>query len=151
MTEEILIGIRDFLQPYLPLLNSHNVDYLTCDHWNTYVPEWIRREERINLYDLFEQRYRECLPTMNLLDEFIDESNFADNSFSNDDDDNVYREKQNRLNEAWQSIRIQLRDALIELESQHNVEENVCPNGKCVNDELYKSITVDCIYFERKY
>ena len=85
------------------------------------------------------------------LDEFIDESNFADNSFSNDDDDNVYREKQNRLNEAWQSIRIQLRDALIELESQHNVEENVCPNGKCVNDELYKSITVDCIYFERKY
>ena len=85
------------------------------------------------------------------LDEFIDESIFADNSLSNDDDDNVYREKQNRLNEAWQLIRIQLRDALIELESQQNVEEKVCPNGKCDNDELYKSITVDCIYFERKY
>jgi len=73
MTEEILIGIRDFLQPYLPLLNTHNVDYLTHDHWNHYIPEWVRQEERINLYDLFEQRYREDLPTKNKLEEFIDE------------------------------------------------------------------------------
>ncbi|CAF1503057.1 unnamed protein product [Rotaria sp. Silwood1] len=72
MIEEILVGIRDFLQPYLPLLNTHNVDYLTRDHWNTYVPKWIRQEERIDLYDLFEQRYRECLPAKNFLEEFID-------------------------------------------------------------------------------
>ena len=71
MTENILIGIRDFLQPYLPILNTHNVDYLTRDHWNTYVPEWIRKEERINLYDLFEQRYKESIPANNLLEEFI--------------------------------------------------------------------------------
>jgi hypothetical protein len=73
MTEEILIGVRDFLQPYLPILNTHNVDYLIRDHWNTYVPEWIREEERINLYDIFEQQYRESLPAKNLLEEFIDE------------------------------------------------------------------------------
>ncbi|CAF1096028.1 unnamed protein product [Rotaria sordida] len=69
---EILIGIRDFLQPYLPLLNTHNVDYLTCNHWNTYVPEWIRQEERIDLYDLFDQRYKESLLAKNLLEELID-------------------------------------------------------------------------------
>jgi len=73
MTENILIGIRNFLQPYLPLLNSHNVDYLIHDHWNTYVPEWIRQEDRVNLYDLFEERYRESLAAKNLLEEFIDE------------------------------------------------------------------------------
>jgi len=72
MTEEILIGIRDFLQPYLPFLNTHNVDYLTRDHWNTYVPELIRQQERIDLYDLFEQRYEKCLPVNNILDELID-------------------------------------------------------------------------------
>ncbi|CAF1210187.1 unnamed protein product [Rotaria sordida] len=55
MTEEIFIGIRDFPQPYLPLLNIHNLDYLNCDHWNTYVPEWVRQEERIDFYNLFEQ------------------------------------------------------------------------------------------------
>jgi len=69
MTEEILLGIRDFLQPYLPLLNTHNVDYLICNHWNNYVPKWIREE---NLYDLFEQRSREYLPAKNQLEEFID-------------------------------------------------------------------------------
>ncbi|CAF1176836.1 unnamed protein product [Adineta steineri] len=73
MTEEILIGIRNFLQPYLPLLNSHNVDYLIRDHWSTYVPEWIRQEERINLYDLFSQRYQESLSAKNRLEELIDE------------------------------------------------------------------------------
>lgn len=73
MTENILLGIRDFLQPYLPLLNTHNVDYLTCDYWNTYVPEWIRQESTINLYELFEQRYRHELPATNLLEELIDE------------------------------------------------------------------------------
>ncbi|UJR08093.1 hypothetical protein I4U23_012370 [Adineta vaga] len=73
MTEELLIGMHNFLQPYLPLLNSHNVDYLIRDHWHTYVPEWIRQEERINLYDLFEQRYQECSPARSLLEEFIDD------------------------------------------------------------------------------
>jgi hypothetical protein len=73
MAEEVLVGLRDFLEPYLPFLNSHNVDYLTRDHWNTYVPEWIRREERINLYDLLEQRYRESTLAKNLLEEFIDQ------------------------------------------------------------------------------
>jgi hypothetical protein len=73
MTEEILIGIRDFLQPYFPFLNTHNVDYLTRDHWNAYVPEWIRQEERINLYDLFEQRLRGSLPARNRLEELLDE------------------------------------------------------------------------------
>lgn len=72
MAEEILIGIRDFLQPYLPLLNTHNVDYLTCDHWNTHVPECVRQGERIDLYELFEQRYRESLSAKNSLEEFID-------------------------------------------------------------------------------
>lgn len=73
MTEEILLGIRDFVQPYLPLLNTHNVDYLIHDHWMTYVPEWIREDERINLYDLFDQRYHECSSARNRLEEFIDE------------------------------------------------------------------------------
>jgi hypothetical protein len=73
MTEEILLGIRDFLQPYLPLLNSHNVDYLIHDHWNTYVPEWIRQEERINLYEFFEQREKEYLPAKNQFEQFIDD------------------------------------------------------------------------------
>ena len=73
MIEEILVGVRDFVQPYLPLLNSHNVDYLIRNHWNTYTPEWIREEERINLYDLFEQRYKESLPAKTSLEQFIDE------------------------------------------------------------------------------
>ena len=73
MSEEILIGIRDFLQPYLPLLNSHNVDYLTRDHWHTYIPEWIRHAQGIDLYDLYEQRSRESLSAKNFLEELIDE------------------------------------------------------------------------------
>ncbi|CAF1004027.1 unnamed protein product [Adineta ricciae] len=73
MTEDLLIGIRNFIQPYLPLLNTHNVDYLTRDHWNTYVPHWIRQAERINLYHLFEQRYRECSPAQHRLEELIDD------------------------------------------------------------------------------
>lgn len=84
-------------------------------------------------------------------DDFIDESVPADDFFSNIDDDKTYREKQIHLNEAWQSIRVQLRDALIELESQCDIEENMCPYGKCDNIELFKMITVDCIYFERKF
>ncbi|CAF2043682.1 unnamed protein product [Rotaria magnacalcarata] len=73
MTEQILLGIRDFLQPYLPLLNSHNVDYLTCNHWNTYVPEWIRQEDTVDLYDLFEKRYKQRSPARHLLEELIDQ------------------------------------------------------------------------------
>ena len=73
MIEEILLGIRDFLQPYLPLLNSHNVDYLLRDHWHTYVPEWIRQEERINLYEFFEQREKDNLPATNQLEQLIDD------------------------------------------------------------------------------
>ncbi|CAB4435201.1 unnamed protein product [Rhizophagus irregularis] len=34
-------------------------------------------------------------------------------------------------------------NALIELESQCNVEENICLYGKCYNNELFKIITVD--------
>ena len=74
MTEKILVDIHDFLQPYLPLVNTHNVDYLIYDHWNTYVPEWIRQYQQINLYDLFEQRYKqENLLAQNQLEKFIDE------------------------------------------------------------------------------
>lgn len=74
MTEEILLDLCNFLQPYLPLLNTHNVDYLTRDHWTTYVPEWIRQEdENVNLYDLYDQRYHELKPVQNRLDEFLDE------------------------------------------------------------------------------
>jgi hypothetical protein len=73
MTEEILLGIRDFLQPYLPLLNSHNVDYLIHDHWNTYVPKWIQQEEDINLYELFEQHEKEYLPAKNQFEQLIND------------------------------------------------------------------------------
>ncbi|CAF1315159.1 unnamed protein product [Rotaria magnacalcarata] len=73
MTEQIFLGIRDFIQPYLPLLNSYNVDYLTCNHWNTYVPDWIRQEDTVDLYDLFEKRYKETSPANNLLEELIDQ------------------------------------------------------------------------------
>lgn len=73
MTEEILLGLRDFLKPYLPLLNTHNVDYLIRDHWNTFVPEWIRQTERINLYDALEERYQTEKPVINPLDELLDQ------------------------------------------------------------------------------
>ncbi|PKC00499.1 hypothetical protein RhiirA5_428089 [Rhizophagus irregularis] len=48
------------------------------------------------------------------------------------------------------SIRVQLKDALIELKSQCNVEENICLYVKCYNNELFKIITIDCIYFEHE-
>ena len=73
MAEEILVGLRDFLVPYLPLINSHNVDYLTRHHWTVYVPECVRREPTVNLYDAYEQRYRETAPATNVFDEFIDQ------------------------------------------------------------------------------
>ncbi|GBC30110.2 hypothetical protein GLOIN_2v1775860 [Rhizophagus irregularis DAOM 181602=DAOM 197198] len=41
-------------------------------------------------------------------------------------------------------------DALIELKSQCNVEENICLYVKCYNNELFKIITIDCIYFEHE-
>ncbi|CAB4423935.1 unnamed protein product [Rhizophagus irregularis] len=66
---------------------------------------------------------------------------FIDESIPVDSDDSIYREKQTRLNKSWQSIRVQLKDALIELESQCNVEENICLYGKCYNNnELFKII-----------
>ncbi|CAB4427476.1 unnamed protein product [Rhizophagus irregularis] len=52
---------------------------------------------------------------------------FIDESIPIDSDDSIFREKQTRLNKSWQSIRVQLKDALIELESQF-----------------------DCIYFEHE-
>lgn len=69
--EDVLLGLRDFLHPYLSLVNSHNVDYLTRDHWQTYVPDWIRTEERsVDLYDLYERGSRD---TSNPLESFIDQ------------------------------------------------------------------------------
>ena len=74
MAEEILVGLRDFLVPYLPLVNSHNVDYLTCHHWTVYVPECVRREETtVDLYDVYEQRTRETAPATNAFEAFIDQ------------------------------------------------------------------------------
>jgi len=52
MLDETILALNEFLSGYLPLLNSHNVDYLTNDHWNTFVPECIRENYRdINLYN----------------------------------------------------------------------------------------------------
>lgn len=73
MTEEILLGLRDFLQPYLPLLNTHNVDYLVRDHWNSFIPEWMRRTEPINLYDALEERYQTEKPVASPLDDLLDQ------------------------------------------------------------------------------
>ena len=73
MTEDILCGLRDFLRPYLPLLNTHNVDYLVRDHWNTYVPEWIRRMERTNLYDALDERYQQDKSVENPFDELLNQ------------------------------------------------------------------------------
>ncbi|UZO10533.1 uncharacterized protein OCT59_002114 [Rhizophagus irregularis] len=52
---------------------------------------------------------------------------FIDESIPVDSDDSIYREKQTRLNKSWQSIRVQLKEVLIELESHF-----------------------DCIYFEHE-
>ncbi|CAG8762931.1 17634_t:CDS:2, partial [Rhizophagus irregularis] len=60
-----------------------------------------------------------------------------------DSDDSIYKEKKTHLNKFWQSIHVQLKDALIELKSQYNVEENICLYKKCYNNELFKIITVD--------
>ena len=73
MAENILIGLYDFLQPYLPIVNSHNVDYLIRNHWETYVPEWLKTMEPINLYDLYEHRYETSVPPINPLESFIDQ------------------------------------------------------------------------------
>ena len=74
MSEDVLLGLRDFLRPYLSLVNSHNVDYLTRDHWQSFVPEWIRDEEEINLYDLYEQRRQHgSLATSSALDTWLDQ------------------------------------------------------------------------------
>ncbi|GBC45081.2 hypothetical protein GLOIN_2v1766625 [Rhizophagus irregularis DAOM 181602=DAOM 197198] len=97
-----------------------------------------------------EQTYDSNPTEFNLQQSDDDDVNddFIDESIPVDSDDSIYREKQTRLNKSWQSIRVQLKDALIELESQCNVEENICLYGKCYNNELFKIITVDCIYFE---
>jgi hypothetical protein len=73
MAEDILIGMHNFLLPYLPLINSHNVDYLTRDHWHVYMPESIRQSQHVDLYDLYEQRYEQSLPVATSLDAFIDQ------------------------------------------------------------------------------
>lgn len=75
MAEEVLLGLCDFLQRYLPLVNSHNVDYLTHDHWHHYMPSWFQGNEPIDLYQLFEQRYEQSsLPvTTSELEAFIDQ------------------------------------------------------------------------------
>ncbi|POG73382.1 hypothetical protein GLOIN_2v1476998 [Rhizophagus irregularis DAOM 181602=DAOM 197198] len=99
-----------------------------------------------------EQTYDSNPTEFNLQQSDDDDVNddFIDESIPVDSDDSIYREKQTRLNKSWQSIRVQLKDALIELESQCNVEENICLYGKCYNNELFKIITVDCIYFEHE-
>ncbi|GBC34686.2 hypothetical protein GLOIN_2v1788259 [Rhizophagus irregularis DAOM 181602=DAOM 197198] len=70
-------------------------------------------------------------------------NNFIDESIPVDSDDSIYKEKKTHLNKFWQSIHVQLKDALIELKSQYNVEENICLYKKCYNNELFKIITVD--------
>ncbi|CAB5180165.1 unnamed protein product [Rhizophagus irregularis] len=99
-----------------------------------------------------EQTYNSNPTEFNLQQSDYDDVNddFIDESIPVDSDDSIYREKQTRLNKSWQSIHVQLKDALIELESQCNVEENICLYGKCYNNELFKIITVDCIYFEHE-
>lgn len=73
--EDILVGLNTFLQPYLSLANSHNVDYLTCDHWNTYVPEWLKSADRIDLYNLYDQHWQQTndVEINDALQNFIEE------------------------------------------------------------------------------
>lgn len=39
-----LENLIKYLKPYLPLVNSHMVSYLTDDHWKSYIPESIQEE-----------------------------------------------------------------------------------------------------------
>lgn len=39
-----LESLIKYLKPYLPLVNSHMVSYLTDDHWKSYIPESIQKE-----------------------------------------------------------------------------------------------------------
>lgn len=39
-----LENLIKYLKPYLPLVNSHMVSYLTDDHWKSYIPETIQDE-----------------------------------------------------------------------------------------------------------
>ncbi|CAB4381008.1 unnamed protein product [Rhizophagus irregularis] len=76
-----------------------------------------------------EQTYDSNPTEFNLQQSDDDDVNddFIDESIPVDSNDSIYREKQTRLNKFWQSIRVQLKDALIELESHF-----------------------DCIYFEHE-
>ncbi|CAF0959716.1 unnamed protein product [Didymodactylos carnosus] len=58
MALPVLNGICQFIHPFLPFLNSHNVDYLTDDHWNVYLPQYIRdsllSSKTEQIYDLYD-------------------------------------------------------------------------------------------------
>lgn len=112
-----LENLIKYLKPFLPLVNSHMVSYLTDDHWKSYIPELIQQE--IKSQSDINRSIEEFWEFKEKTEKHTNLGKFVENS------ENLLKEnlKNISINVKELKIKLQLLDCLLPTESGLEITE----------------------------